>query len=256
MKSPSAKRRSVKGGYLKKSLGALFGGLLIVLLIGGTIWKLTVVPEPEFQKRSLSNWLDELSAFDSSRRYDSNTPAVRAVRAIGTNGIPWLMHELQADTDTFRSTVNALLDKQSIVKRRFLDSNSRLARATLGFETLGPIAEPAIPDLLASVERFPGYIPTALAGIGEAAIPALQICLTNGKEYATSRGPFSPIPGNTIGGVFNAKQRGRLSASQIAPLLHQIRELSQSTNSHAAAYARTLLQDIEQSSQAGLDALK
>ncbi|HEX7861968.1 MAG TPA: hypothetical protein VF773_16655 [Verrucomicrobiae bacterium] len=249
MNSPTSAPVAGKPGVFKYKIRALTGVFLLVLITGGIVWKFTVIPEPAFQQKSLSQWLDELRTAALPQGYHSNMPPVRAIHAIGTNSIPWLMHELhQADKDTLRSSINSLLDKQSLIKARFLDSHTRIVRATFCFQILGPIAEPAIPELLASVERLPGYIPNALADIGPAAIPALQVCLTNQKEYATTRGPFSPIPGNTIGAIFNAKQRDRLSASDLAPLLPQIRHWSQSTNTHAAFYAEHLLKDLDKTS--------
>ena len=62
------------------------------------------------------------------------------------------------------------------IARRSLSSwlcPARLSRATAGFQALGDLAEPAIPDLLTLVEKSPGFVPSALAAIGPAAVPAL-----------------------------------------------------------------------------------
>jgi hypothetical protein len=131
-----------------------------------------------------------------------------------------------------------------LIKYRLPDVNRRLSRATFGFQALGEVGAPAIPSLLALVEDNPGYIPSALAGIGAPALPALSQCLTNTRSYATSIGPFVPIPGNSIGALYNAIQAGRISPAQAAFLLPTIRQWAQSTNQLAARYATGFLRDL------------
>jgi len=200
--------------------------------------------EPNYGGKTLSTWLDELAALDYSKRWDPLTKPVQAVRAMGTNALPWLLSELRSDGGRLPAKLNQLLTKQSVIKYRFRDINSRLSRAALGFQALGELAEPAIPALLRLVENKPGFVPGALAAIGPAAVPALQQCLTDTRSYATSVGQIVPIPGNTIGGIHSAINAGRLSRSEVAILLPAIRDWAQSTNrnpieyNHAADFLR------------------
>lgn len=126
---------------------------------------------------------------------------------------------------------NQLLNKQRLIKYRFPDVNDRLSRASLGFWALGEMAEPAIPDLLALVNAYPGFVPGALAGIGRPAVPALQQCLTNMTMYTNSLGTYAIVPGNTIAEIFNATSYGPFSKSDIEIFLPTIQYWArQSTN--------------------------
>jgi hypothetical protein len=224
----------------------VLGALLTVVLVG-VIFLALRQREPTYNGKELSKWLNELAALDHSKRWDVHTEQAQAVRAIGTNALPWLLTELQADGSRWEYELNQLLAKQSLVKYRFPDVNARLTRATLGFHALGELGQPAIPDLLKLVERKPGFVPDALAAIGSAAVPALRQCLTNTHSYTTSAGPISPIPGNTIGAVYNAIHAGRLTTSEAGSLLPAIRDWAESTNRSAAQYnyAADFLRDFD-----------
>ena len=217
---------------------------LLAVLALAIVWQSFSSSEPNYSGKRLSVWLDELSALDFSKRADTNTPQVQAVRSIGTNAIPWLMSELKRNGKPWEWRINHVLQKQHFIKYRFPDINTRLSRATLGFEALDGLGEPAVPELLGLVETKPGYIPTALAGIGAPALPALAQCLTNTKSYATSAGSMAPIPGNTIGAIYNAITGRRISKSEAAMFLPMIRAWAQSTNQHAVRYASQFLNDF------------
>lgn len=226
--------------------------LIVVAAVAGAIVSSIVViilssREPTHGGKKLSVWLDELSALQFPREWDPQTEQVMAVRAIGTNAIPWLLREYRAADSRWQWRGNQLLGKQSLIKYRFPDSHTRLRRATVGFQALGELAEPAIPALMKLVEDKPGYVPSALAGIGPPAIPALQQCLTNVQMYPTSVGQIAPIPNNTIGAIYNAIQAGRLSNSHAAIFLPAVRDWAQSTNRNPAVYnsAAMFLQDFD-----------
>jgi len=200
--------------------------------------------EPAHGGKRLSAWLDELSAMTFPGECDPNTRPAQAVRAIGTNAIPWLLHELRAEGSTLKWRFNQLLERQTFIKFRFAGSHTRLRRACMGFAALGPMAEPAVPALLKLVENKPGYVPSALAYVGPPAIPALQQCLTNYYSCDSSVGRIVPIPNNTISAIFNAIQARRLSNSHAALFLPAVKAWAQSTNRNPAQSdsTRTFLQ--------------
>lgn len=226
MTKPQKRRLMIAGGL------ALAVVAVIVVTSGGPT-------EPAHDGKRLSAWLDELSAMPFPGECDPNTRPAQAVRAIGTNAIPWLLHELRADGGTLKWRINQLLGHQTFIKFRFTDPHTRLRRACMGFAALGPIAEPAIPTLLKLVEDKPGYVPTALAYIGPPAIPALQQCLTNYYSCDSSVGRIVPIPNNTIAAIFNAIQARRLSNSHAALFLPAVKAWAQSTNRNPALYDST-----------------
>lgn len=225
-------------------LGGTFA-LVIALLVLAIVS--SIASQPSHKGKRLSVWLDELGSSDFSKRANPNSEQAAAVRAIGTNAIPWLLGELDPQRHSWQINANYLLGKLPFITFRYPDVNAKLARATLGFHLLGSLAEPAIPLLLERLEMLPGYIPGALAGIGPPAVPALQKCLTNTTAYPIAGGrSFTPIPGNTIGAIHNALNAGQFSKSNIAVLLPTIRQwAAQSTNPHAATYATNLLKDFE-----------
>jgi len=66
---------------------------LLVALVCAVLWKTSTPKEPTHAGKSLSVWLDELCKANYTDHTDSNVPQVAAVRAIGSNAIPWLIGE-------------------------------------------------------------------------------------------------------------------------------------------------------------------
>src|SRR6185503_8508223 len=161
----------------RRSLVAV--GVTLVVAAAAVIGLTSGPDNPEYNGKNLSTWLDELSALGHPKDTDPTTEQAKAIRAIGTNGIPWLLHDLGTKGNELYWRCNQVLKKQGIIKYRFPEAHDRLRRACLGFHALGESAASAIPDLLKLVEVQPGYVPSALAGVGRPAIPALQQCLTN-----------------------------------------------------------------------------
>src|SRR5688500_10641512 len=106
----------------------IFAGLLVVA--GGIVvmlWK-AAPSEPAYGGKKLWVWLDEMVALNFSEQWDPETKPAQAVRAIGTNAIPWLLHEMSADGSRWQWRLNQLLGHQSVIKYRFPDADSRLRR--------------------------------------------------------------------------------------------------------------------------------
>lgn len=225
---------------------SLFAALLVTLTVGAATFLAIGEKEPTHAGKPLSQWLDELVGLGHPRYWERETEQARAVRAISTNALPWLLAEMRVKGSRWQWEINQRLAKQKVIKYRFPNSDARLRRATIGFQALGELAQPAIPELLTLLESKPGYVPGALAAIGPAAVPALQQCLTNTCSFATSIGPFAPIPGNTIGAVHNAMIVGRLTKKDVSVLVPAIREWNKSTNGHAARYAADFLKAFDQ----------
>jgi hypothetical protein len=225
----------------------VIAGILLVLFVSGIVWWISSPTEPTHAGKSLSVWLEEIVKLDYAKRADSNSAPVAAVRAIGTNAIPWLLEEFYSGNETWRWKLNRLLNKQHVIKGRLMTKDDRLLRGTLGFMALGELGEPAIPMLLNIVEEYPGYAPGALAGIGRPALPALQQCLTNNFLYTNSLGVYAIVPGNTISEIFNATSYGPFSKADVAFLLPTIQAWAQqSTNAQAQSKAAWFLTHYDQ----------
>src|SRR6185503_1912692 len=132
-----AEKRSLHSGSARRRKLVVTAAILFAVIICAVVWKLSTADEPTHGGKSLSAWLDELSALEYSKRADRSTAQVQAVRAIGTNAIPWLLAEFRSGGGTWGWKLNKLLGKQTVLKFRFADPNERLRRATLGFWALG-----------------------------------------------------------------------------------------------------------------------
>ena len=148
-------------------------------------------PEPSYQGRLLSEWLDRASMGgvpDSTRR-----EAEAAVRAIGTNALPtllgWIRYEYSPVRELYASVVTRLPLSEKL--RNGLERISGSAKATIphwsageGFRILNTNAVTAIPQLF-HLAAGPNRRPVArravqaLGGIGPPAVPHLITLVTN-----------------------------------------------------------------------------
>ena len=128
-----------------------------VLLLGGSavVVQQNFFPvEPSYQGRKLSAWLAEI---DYSQPQEKRNQASEAIRHMGKKTLPFLMATFESQTS----------------------KDEQLGQATWAFDALGPIAKSKIQKLEKLQERYPGYVPSALAGIGPDALPVLLHSLTS-----------------------------------------------------------------------------
>ena len=144
---------------------------------------------PYFQGRRLSAWLAEYGkAFrlmDDERPLPQNA-AARAIREIGTNGLPLLLRLTEAGEVSLSSKINNLLARWGAVPR---PSDPRLHSRWLGscgFAALGVSARPAVPPLTALLTNIDAgtraAAATALGYTGEAAAPAIPALIEQLKD--------------------------------------------------------------------------
>ena len=200
---------------------------------------------PAFGGKPLSAWASEVLALGRLARVaNTNHPEVQAMRAIGTNAIQWLLRELrkQPPSDGRDNQTNQEHRVTTTSPAVTTDASYRQLRARSGFWALGETAEPAIPSLLNLLVQEPDLAPSALAGIGAPALPALEQCLTNVPPHMTSNDPHTRSVASAIGSLFVAIDVGRISRAEAAYLLPTIRAWSQQkTNTTAAYWANGLL---------------
>src|SRR5689334_1862608 len=70
----------------------VFSLCLLPALTGAVLGQAGSTDEPVYNGKPLSVWVDEVSLHFS--RTHTSRPDVQAVRAVGTNAIPWLLREL------------------------------------------------------------------------------------------------------------------------------------------------------------------
>ena len=152
-----------------KAKTALIGiAVLVVAGTGAVVVRDTIlVPrEPAFQGRPLLAWLADL---DYDQPPEKRTPAGEALRQMGPKTLPFLLADLGVPRYA----------KVHYAEPDLRTADIRSRQATWGMDALGPVARPAIPELMTIMQANPGYVPGALAGIGRDALPELLGALTN-----------------------------------------------------------------------------
>jgi len=128
-------------------------GLLLIGLVGSIVWQVMRLREPAYAGRSLSAWLTEYDRqLNSTRRRGPHAPAPstdpeKAIRAIGTNAIPFLLERLRAHDSRLAARLGAVVRRLpfSIVRARTAMEIRR--EGSIGFLALGREANSAVPEL-------------------------------------------------------------------------------------------------------------
>jgi HEAT repeat protein len=161
---------------------------------------------------------------------------------MGTNVIPFLLRDLGGS--------NRLQIEYDQADSRSADERAR--HAVWAFDALGAAAKPAIPELEQLLEKTPGYVPSALAGIGRDALPSLLKALTNEVFW---------VRDNAAGALANGIHQGKFGGHEaISALPIALSNLSytNATNSlyqaNTRARAEALIQAIR--SDPALEALE
>ncbi|TAL01393.1 MAG: hypothetical protein EPO07_08475, partial [Verrucomicrobia bacterium] len=135
--------------------------------------------EPEFEGKDLGEWVDMLP---DPFGLETNSVAQRAVQQIGTNAIPFLLDELRTEPLPWEG-FSPLLSRMHL-NANLPTASERRIKAISGFQALGPLADPAIPEIQkilfapnADSREMAIY---ALHAIGsDRTLSALTLCLTN-----------------------------------------------------------------------------
>jgi hypothetical protein len=155
---------------------ALAATLTAVLAGPALLWP-APAPEPAYEGKTLSYWLEEIESDPKSIR----GPGGAAVLNIGTNSIPFLLQMLRAHDSSLKSRLLIWASTHPALRIHYTDSKTLNVRAYYGFTVLGPDAAIAVPGLikvldLGNSDRQVALAAGALARIGapsEPAIPAL-----------------------------------------------------------------------------------
>jgi len=189
--------------------------------------------EPSYEGRPLSAWVDELTALSFAKLLHTNRTEVRAVRAVGTNGIPWLLDEMGKGSLASGAVEHAI----------------HQLRARAGFWALGEIGAPAVPKLLELLDEEPEHVASALAGIGSPGLTALQSCITNAPHfvppYLVSKVPKERAMTSALSSLFFALRAGRISRSDALFMLPAVKVWVDDTNCDAARWAESVISELE-----------
>jgi hypothetical protein len=164
---------------------------VVALVVAALVWP-RGEREPVYQGKTLSEWLRNYRQPVGAMKPVISSEAAYAVRHIGTNGLPFLVKWIQADQNipkwkellfvaAYRSNLKSRARGE--VLELVAGSQLRAGRAFEGFEILGEIASPAIPDLVqiakAGKQGSAELAISALAYLGKDALPPLLALATN-----------------------------------------------------------------------------
>jgi hypothetical protein len=194
-----------------------------------------------YNGKPLSVWADHVLALNRlANVVNTNDSAVQAMRAIGTNAIPWLLAEMayrapQTNYERPAAWVGVPVGSEAQYHQ---------LRARAGFWARGEAAKPAIPSLVSLLEQQPDLAPSALAGIGAPALPALERWLTNVPPERVSDGPRAQSVASALGGLYVAIDVGRISRADATYLSPAIRVWAQSANRDAEFWAKGVMKEL------------
>ena len=127
------KLRWTKRGVLWVGAMALVAGVVLLAVF------LPSAREPVYQGRKLGQWIDLAVGMNPQV---APTSALAAVQAVGADGLPWLLEELQAHESPGRHPIREAL---GLMPR---DAKQRAWKADIGLVLLGDTALAAIPELV------------------------------------------------------------------------------------------------------------
>ncbi len=167
----------------------VLGTLVILLFLCGLLYE-RPIPEPHYGGKSLSEWLALYPG--AGRNGGVPTEAELAVRAVGTNALPFLLTSLRYELPAWRKGLLKLATrpvegktleegKVTYGRSRIVGKNARKTTlADMGFIILGTNAVSAIPELEALMKnnRKPDNGVRAIYALGEIGGPAIAV-LTN-----------------------------------------------------------------------------
>jgi HEAT repeat protein len=178
--------------------------------------------EPVYQGKSLSEWLA------LGRTGEHREVAQEAIRRMGTNTLPFLKAKLRAHDSRLKQKVMDFAAKQSLIKFSFTPAMLLNCEAALGCQALGPVAEPAIPDLIALLgSDWTGYAGWALAGVGPASVQPLAMALASTNQMIRTQAMqaltriYPPLPAVTKVATQNLKHSDVQIRRQAADYLGQ-----------------------------------
>jgi hypothetical protein len=159
--------------------------VLVVVFVGGLAWWAMHPREPVYQGRRLSQWLDE---YNRAGAMDKTRPVSEAIRAMGTNTLPFLLANIKRTESPLKEKFFSLIRKQHWIKLSFYGTDPYRETSILALSALGSNAAPICPELL-KVAEMPdiSWLGTmSLLAIGPAAVPTLaRACQSTNAHLRT-----------------------------------------------------------------------
>jgi hypothetical protein len=160
---------------------AIFTGLITLLIaMWGCFFVLRDSRRTAYHGKALTLWLQ---TYTSSARGSAEWKETdEAVRHIGTNALPVLLHLIHAKDSPLKLRLVALARKQKLMRIHFVAAAERNIQASRAFIVLGDTAKGAVPELVKMFEEnlsadSLSALEDALTWIGPAAKPAIPVLL-------------------------------------------------------------------------------
>lgn len=169
----------------------LLTGVVVVALVGGAFRS----REPEYEGKRLSEW------FDMYVHRTAGPEPARAIQAIGTNALPYLLAQichypsgLQTRACSALNQGIAMINPDWMLADPYLAWRVRYRNALYALDELGPKSKPVMPELIRFASEMapdadlvwdsePSYLVAYIGGpLGSLALPGLVDGLTNRSE--------------------------------------------------------------------------
>ena len=119
--------------------------MVLLALAGTALWWLSRSSEPSYNGKSLTQWLDD---YNQAPNLELTAPASEAIRAMGTNCLPYLLAHVRHHDSAFRDKLMRMLGKQRFISLPFSPGYPYSSASVLALYALGGRAAPIFPDLL------------------------------------------------------------------------------------------------------------
>jgi HEAT repeat protein len=164
--------------------------LVAVFTIALFLWRAGVRREPTYNGKTLTHWAEQYGSNNwRAGGKSSAQEAQRAIRQIGTNGIPYLLELMRHTEPSWKKKLRQHTPQSWHTRLRLTDVSGAMWRVGAhGLAALGTNAPGAVPDLIQIATTHPDeddgrYVAVyALRTLGRAAEPAIPffiVCLTN-----------------------------------------------------------------------------
>lgn len=113
-------------------------------------------PDPVYEGRKLSEWLPGVGLTSMQQDFGGGEED-RALIAIGTNAMPYLLAELQTRDSKLRNGMVGLLAKRNLNRLGFRTSHERQIRALVACKVLKQAATAALPAMISLRKNSPDF---------------------------------------------------------------------------------------------------
>jgi len=146
---------------------------LAVFVVAQMLFTLRRWREPSFQGTPLKTWLTHY-AFSSQ-----SSEADEAIRQMGAQTLPFLVEMIKATDSRSKLALTQLAEQLDLFNIEFIPAEERHRRALAAFRALGPVARPAIPDLMNCLraDQTREAATSALGAIGAGSVAPLAKAL-------------------------------------------------------------------------------